>query len=126
LVPQNKLLPLYIRRQGEIIATGLFPYDESCIYFWGGASWIKDRKWYPNELLHWKVMEFAVSRGIRAYNMCGGTSQFKNKFGGADVPYLTFSKSALPFLQMARNAYRAYHFHRLHRAGRNPIEVGGK
>jgi hypothetical protein len=116
LLPAGRLLPLWVRKDGEILATGLFPYDERCIYFWGAASWLRHQHLCPNELLHWEVIRFAVQQGIPAYNMCGGTSQFKNKFGGEDVPYNTYHKSALPFLQTARRWYQANHYRSLRRA----------
>ena len=110
LNPAGSLLPLMITYGDEVVAAGLFPYDENCIYFWGAASWLRHQKLCPNELLHWQVIKFAVSRGIRAYNMCGGTSQFKNKFGGEDVPYVHYSKSFTPLLQYARNWYKQLHY----------------
>jgi lipid II:glycine glycyltransferase (peptidoglycan interpeptide bridge formation enzyme) len=113
LYAAGALLPLFVKYKDEVIATGLFPYDEKCIYFWGAASWLKNQKLCPNELLHWHVIKFAVDNRIRAYNMCGGTSQFKNKFGGDDVPYMHYSKSALPFMQQARNWYKNRHFRAL-------------
>jgi hypothetical protein len=110
LSPAGRLLALEILHEGESIATGLFPFDEKCIYFWGAASWLRHQRLCPNELLHWEVIAFAVGRGIPMYNMCGGQSQFKDKFGGEDVPYLHFSRSALPGLGAARSVYRKLHF----------------
>jgi CelD/BcsL family acetyltransferase involved in cellulose biosynthesis len=116
LVPAGRLLPLWARRGEEILAAGLFPYDDRCIYFWGAASWLRFQQYCPNEALHWAVIKFAVEQGIPLYNMCGGTSQFKNKFGGEDVPYDTYHKSGLPLLQTARRMYRERHFRRLRQA----------
>ena len=113
LLPVGRLLALRVRHGQEVVATGLFPYDERCIYFWGAASWIRHHRLSPNEALQWAVIEFAVREGIPAYNMCGGTSQFKNKFGGEDVPYNTYYRSALPMLSWARDKYRARHYRRL-------------
>lgn len=113
LRPAGRLLPLWARRDGEVLAAGLFPYDERCIYFWGAASWLRVQKFSPNEALHWGVIKFAAEQGIPLYNMCGGTSQFKNKFGGADVPYVTYHKSGLPGLQTARRLYRERHWRSL-------------
>lgn len=112
LLPAKRLLPLEVRHGDEVVATGFFPYDERCIYFWGAASWLQHQRLCPNELLHWGVIQFAVDAGIPTYNMCG-TSKFKDKFGGADVPHITYSKSALPLLQYARNWYRQRHFRSL-------------
>ena len=110
LAPAGRVLSLRIRHGDEVVATGLFPYDERCIYFWGAASWLRHQHLNPNELLHWEVMRFAVRRGIPAYNMCGGASQFKDKFGGADVPYDTYFRSSIPGLWRVREWYRSRHF----------------
>jgi len=113
LMPAGRLLPLWARKDGEVLAAGLFPYDERCIYFWGAGSWLRHQHLCPNEALHWAVIRFAAENGIGTYDMCGGTSRFKDKFGGQDVPYLTYHRSALPFLQTARRIYRDRHFRRL-------------
>ena len=113
LFPAGRLLPLWARRGDDILAAGLFPYDEKCIYFWGAGSWLKYHQFSPNEALQWGVIKFAAERGIPSYNMCGGTSQFKNKFGGADVPHRTYHKSALPLLEKARQMYKDRHFRSL-------------
>ena len=124
LVPANRVLALRISHDGEVVATGLFPYDESCIYFWGAASWLKHHKLCPNELLHWEVIKHAIEKGIPSYNMCGGTSQFKSKFGGADIPYNHYSKSSLPMMKQARNLYQRAHYARLKLVGR--LKAGNK
>jgi len=117
LLPASRLLPVWVRHEGEIVAAGLFPYDERAIYFWGAASWLAHQHLCPNELLHWAVMREAVRRGIPAYNMCGGTSQFKDKFGGSDVPYNHYSRSLVPLLSIARDVYRRLHFQQLRLRG---------
>jgi lipid II:glycine glycyltransferase (peptidoglycan interpeptide bridge formation enzyme) len=110
LMPAGRLLALRVKQGNEILATGLFPFDDRAIYFWGAASWIRHQKLCPNEALHWGVFQFAAERSIPVYNMCGGRNQFKNKFGGEDVPYLTYHKSAIPLLKTARRIYRERHF----------------
>ena len=113
LQPAGRLLPMWVRHGDEVLAAGLFPYDEKAIYFWGAGSWLKHQALCPNEALHWGVIEFAAQSGIPVYNMCGGRSQFKDKFGGEDVPNLTFHRSWLPGLKAARRAYRSLHFNSL-------------
>jgi hypothetical protein len=120
LMPAGRLLPLWVRHGDEIVAAGLFPYDERAIYFWGAGSWLKHHALCPNEALQWGVIEFAVEKGIPFYNMCGGKSQFKDKFGGSDVPYRTYYRSFIPGLAVARKWYRAWHFRRL-RTGASQI-----
>jgi lipid II:glycine glycyltransferase (peptidoglycan interpeptide bridge formation enzyme) len=106
---------LRVYHEEDVLATGLFPYDERCIYFWGAASWLRAQHLNPNELLHWHVIKYAVENGLKAYNMCGGHSQFKDKFGGSDVPYVHYSRSSLPGMQWAREYYRKLHYARLRR-----------
>ena len=113
----GRLLPIWVKHEGEVIAAGLFPFDERAVYFWGAASWIRHQHLCPNELLHWTVMREAVRRAIPAYNMCGGTSQFKDKFGGSDIPYNHYSRSVVPFLSTARGFYRRLHFQQLRLRG---------
>lgn len=109
----KKLLPLVVRQGDDVLATGLFPYDNNAIYFWGATSWLKFQKLCPNELLHWEVVKFAISKNIPFYNMCGGGSRFKNKFGGEDVSFPLFTKSYMPVLKYARTAYKKFHFFQL-------------
>lgn len=116
LNPTGRLLPLWARHEGEVLAVGLFPFDERCIYFWGATSWLRFQHLSPNEALHWGVIKFAAENGIPLYNMCGGMSQFKNKFGGEDVQNNTYFKSAIPLLSRARELYRDRHFQRLRKA----------
>jgi len=111
----GRLLPIWVRRDEEILASGLFPFDDRCIYFWGAGSWLRHHALCPNEALQWGVMKFATQQHIPVYNMCGGGSQFKNKFGGEDVPYLKYNKSSVPLLRMARKFYKARHFRSLKR-----------
>ncbi len=122
LAPAGRLLPLEVWHEGRVLASGLFPFDDHCIYFWGAGSWLREQHLCPNELLHWEVIRFAVQRSLAAYNMCGGRSQFKDKFGGEDVPYVTYSKSALPGLRYARDVYRRLHFMRL-KTGASAVPV---
>jgi hypothetical protein len=126
LMPAGRLLSIWARRGEEILAAGLFPYDDRSIFFWGAASWLRHHRLCPNEALQWGVIQFAAENRIPLYNMCGGTSQFKNKFGGEDVPYLTYHKSALPLLKTARRLYRERHFRNLRNSagGGEVREVG--
>lgn len=114
MLEARQVAPIWVKSGGKVIATGVFPFDENCIYFWGGASWQEYQHLCPNELLHWTAMRFAVDKGIPLYNMCGGKSRFKSKFGGEDVPYLHYSKGVAPGLQLARRVYEKYHMWRRH------------
>lgn len=113
LTAANRLLAVRVRHDDEVMAAGLFPYDDRCIYFWGAGSWIKFQHLCPNELLQWTVIRCAVERGIPTYDMCGGESRFKDKFGGSDVSYNLYSRSLIPLLSPARQAYKQFHWWRL-------------
>jgi GNAT acetyltransferase-like protein len=110
LMPAGRLLAVRVQHQDEVVAAGLFPHDDRCIYFWGAGSWLRFQHLNPNELLQWTVMRRGVELGIPMYNMCGGESQFKDKFGGSDVPYYLYSRSLVPLLSHARRAYRRLHW----------------
>lgn len=117
LLPAGRVWPLQVWHGETVVAAGLFPFDEHAVYFWGAASWLRFQDLCPNELLHWHVIKMAVEHGIREYNMCGGRSQFKDKFGGSDIPYLRMSRSFLPGLRAARRLYSAAHQFRLRLRG---------
>jgi hypothetical protein len=109
----GRVLKYGIKHKDKIIASGLFPYDENAIYFWGAASWSRYQSLLPNEFIHWEVIKFAIKNKIPVYNMCGGGSQFKDKFGGEDVPYLIYSFSFLPLINYFRNVYKKIHWTKL-------------
>jgi hypothetical protein len=117
LGPAGRLVAIWVKHEGEVIATGLFPCDERCVYFWGGASWLRYQHLCPNELLHWTLIQHAIRRGIPRYDMCGGTSQFKDKFGGADEPHRLYNASFTPLIALGRRAYTWWHFGRLRLKG---------
>jgi hypothetical protein len=107
LMPAGKLLALRVVKGDEMLATGLFPFDDRALFFWGGASWTGAYSECPNELLHWSAMCFAAERAIPAYNM-SGVGQFKAKFGGRAVAIERWYKGLSPVARIARPAYRRY------------------
>jgi len=105
LKKHNLLFSLRIKYKSQTIATGLFPYDNRCVYFWGGASWSKFRHFCPNDLLHWELMKMAGEIGILRYDMGNGSS-FKSKFGGKLTPIYHWYKSYNPLAKIARSLYK--------------------
>jgi len=110
LYPSGRLLTVWVKKGETVVASGLFPFDDNAIYFWGAASWLKYHKFCPNELLHWEVIKFAVKNGIKEYNMCGGHSQFKDKFGGSDVPHVKFVKTNSRLFDLLKFLYKKWYF----------------
>jgi predicted N-acyltransferase len=109
LYPKDMLLALQILSpEGQPIATGLFPHDDRTIYYWGGASRATGRQYSPNDLMHCSVMEWALKRGLTAYNMCG-PGKFKEKFGGELVTIRRWQKYYSPMARLGRAAYARYH-----------------
>ncbi len=108
LKPKNRLLTFRVKTSdGETIGTGMFPFDERCIYFTSGACLRKYFHLCPNEFLHWSVIKFALSRKIPIYHMAPG-GRFKAKFGAKEFKNYRWKKSCLPAVEATRNAYRAY------------------
>ena len=67
LLPTGNLLLLRARApDGRCIATGIFLGMNRRAYFWGNASWRKDRHFCPNEALHWYAMQLleAARHGV--------------------------------------------------------------
>ena len=109
LYPRDMMLALQILSpEGKPIASGLFPHDDRTIYYWGGASRASGRQYSPNDLMHWAVMEWALKRGLTAYNMCG-PGKFKQKFGGELVTIRRWQKYYSPMARWGRAAYARYH-----------------
>src|SRR5215510_6881264 len=105
LHPASRLLALQVWHHDEVIASGLFPFDDRGLYFWGGASRIRAYSLYPNELLQWHAMLFALERGIPHYYM-GGGGTFKKKFGGVPVPVERWFKAFSPLARAGRIIFK--------------------
>ncbi len=118
LYPKDMLLAVQVLSpEGQSIATGLFPHDDKTIYYWGGASRLSGRQYAPNDLMHSWVMEWALKRGLTAYNMCG-PGKFKQKFGGVLVPIRRWQKYYSPMARWGSAAYATFHDVRIKMRGR--------
>ena len=109
--PAGQLLLLRARnRQGQCIATGIFPYMNGVMYFWGGASWRHSQSLRPNEALQWQAMKLGKKKGVRTYDM-GGGGEYKRKYGGKEIIIPWFGKSKYTWIQylrdMAQNSHKA-------------------
>ena len=91
---------------GQILATGIFIYNDRRIYYWGGASWLRFRHLCPNEPIQWKAMTMAAKMGIKDYDMGGSDTHFKLKFGGEKVCIPWYSKYSSRAARFGRNIYR--------------------
>jgi hypothetical protein len=103
LLPTGHLLLLRARApdDGRCIATGIFLGMCHSSYFWGNASWSKDRHFCPNEPLHWHAMRYWKQRGVDCYDMCGA-GDYKRKYGSKPVERYYLSRSNRPWIALAR------------------------
>ncbi len=97
---------------GDVVATGLFPHDDTTLYFWGGASVSEGYKTNANEYLHWSAMTLGAERGLRSYDMCGN-GLFKKKFGGQLLAVRRWSKCYSRTARWGRNTYEFVFHERL-------------
>jgi len=119
LTPADRLFSVRVKHQGRVIGVAFYPHDERSMYYWEGASDLDHLELCPNELLHWTAMKEAIRRRIPMFNIGGGPvpSRFTRKFGGKDVPYHSYRRNFVPFLETARNLYHLFDFRK---SGRTP------
>jgi lipid II:glycine glycyltransferase (peptidoglycan interpeptide bridge formation enzyme) len=89
---------------GRLLATGLFPFDNRTMYFWGGSDTQQGRQLCPNDFLHWSAMCWAAELGMRRYDM-SGYGRFKREFGGELVTIRRWHKNYWRAAKWARQAY---------------------
>ncbi len=74
------------RHEGELLAGIVVRgYPGGVIEYAANSSRPEFLNLRPNDLLHWRVIEWAHQEGYRKYSL-GGTHLFLRKFGGAIVP----------------------------------------
>ncbi|MBI2953558.1 MAG: GNAT family N-acetyltransferase [Chloroflexi bacterium] len=99
LVPNGMMNVLVARREGQVIAIGLFPHDSHEIHFLSGASFAEYHKLRPNNLLHWHSIKWAADAGLHVYDL-GGKGQpsidnFKETFGPKAHAYRYFWRARM-------------------------------
>lgn len=108
LSPAGRIFALRVcSPQGELLATGLFPFDAHTVYMWGAASNEQGRKLYANDFLHWQAMTLAAERGLTAYDM-SGWGRFKKEFGGELLTLKRWHKCYWRSARLARRGYELY------------------
>ncbi len=103
LLPTGQLLLIRAKdREGNCIATGIFPALNDTMYFWAGASWRRYQALRPNEAIQWFAMLYWKARGISKYDM-GGGGEYKRKYGGYEIAVPWGRKSKYPVFESLRN-----------------------
>jgi hypothetical protein len=107
----DHLKPLCARFENNIVATGIFVYDDRHVYSFGSSSRTEFQKLYPNELLFWTVMTHFGKQGKKDF--CIGANYrtpetggvFKEKFKGHQEPVYRYTKC----YSMLARAGREFH-----------------
>jgi hypothetical protein len=116
LLPAGRLFALAVHHpDGRVLATGLFPYDNGTLYFWGGAS-VPERELCPNDLLHWHAMRLGAQQGLRHYDF-SGWGRFKKEFGGELITVQRWHKCYWRSARWARRGYEFYFQQRIRLRG---------
>ena len=85
MLTKNRRLFL-ARFEGKVIAgVVLRVYPQGMIEYAANSSFEQDLKLKPNDLLHWRVIEWACSEGYTRYNLAGA-HLFLRKMGGTIQP----------------------------------------
>jgi hypothetical protein len=110
LLPTGHLLLLRARsREGLCIATGIFPAFNDTAYFFGGASWRAHQILRPNEPLIWYAMRYWKARGISKFDMGGGRTSYKRKYGVYEIEVPTLMKAKYdPLIRLRNLTQRAW------------------
>ena len=108
LLPKDRLLFLSARADDRILAMGLFVHDEEEIFFTSGTSLPGVGAYAPNNLIQWSVIQFAVERGLKRYDL-GGTGRasidrFKLSLGGYPHAYVGATWRS-PVMRTVASAY---------------------
>ncbi len=105
LRPQGLVFTLGVRTPaGDILAAGLFPYDNGTVCLWDCSSELKGRELHPNDLLHWGLMCRAAGQGIRTYDM-SGYGRFNRAFGAQLASVHRWNKCYSAAARCAREMY---------------------
>ncbi len=81
---------------GELAAGVLCLYGKGEVLYWSGAMHKELARARPNNLIHWRIIEDALTRGYRVYDMGGslqleGLRRFKEGFGARSRNYHNYT-----------------------------------
>ena len=118
LVPKNEAKILFVKYNGEHIATRLILLYKGVIYAWYSGSNSDYLKYHPNDLITWQVLEWGSENGFHTFDFGGGGEpeeatagwvEFKRRFGGKSVNYGRYTKIHKPGkLWFAEKAFALY------------------
>lgn len=80
----GQLSALTAMRDGEQLASVILLHDATTAYFWAGASYPTAYPFGANDIIQWRALQLAISKGLTGYDACGG-GDYKEKLGGTLV-----------------------------------------
>jgi len=96
LKPRQKIRIMSARYNEKIVAGAIFLLHRDNIYYWDGVSYRNFNLVAPNNLIQWKLIEWASAHNYRVYDMLGAgipkIGRFKLSFGGKIIPRLQLRK----------------------------------
>jgi hypothetical protein len=105
LRPLGLVFTLGVRNPaGEVVAAGVFPFDNGTVCLWDCSSELKGRDLHPNDLLHWGLMCRAVEQGITNYDM-SGYGRFNRAFGAQLAAVHRWNKCYSRAARCSRDVY---------------------
>jgi hypothetical protein len=112
LKSKGMLFTIQVKHDDRIIASGIFPHDTRYVCSLSMASYRKDQKLFPNELLIWNVMCLSGGLGIKKfslgdnYRVIKDSGRFKDKFNGQPVIIYRYHKSYTAVAKLGRQLYK--------------------
>ena len=108
LINSKNLLFVSIKKDSDIVAMGIFIYNNNEINFLSGTSTYLGNKYGANNLMHWEIIKFASMNKIKKYNFGGlgipSIDKFKRSFGGNEVFYIRYVWMK-PYIYLLFNLY---------------------
>lgn len=118
---------LLAEHAGKFIAGAIFLVLNDTVYFWHGASDKDSPSIAQNDLIHWRLIQWARQEGYRYYDFMvvqpdrlPGLAHFKMSFGGEIVPFHNMHKATLGYWVRRAASYAARPRALVHRL-RQPI-----
>ncbi len=105
LTLSGRLISLSAMRDNERLASVILLVDAKAAYFWAGASYPSAYPFGANDLIQWRALQLAISRGLTVYDACGG-GDYKEKFGGTFVSLPAGHLVTRPAFGLVRSAVK--------------------
>jgi hypothetical protein len=105
------MVRIYLAAQGDnVLAGGIFITYKGTVYYLSGVSYDIGLALRPNNLLQWRLIEWATENQYKFYDLGGsvipGITRFKLSFGGQLVPFLRIYRANSWIAHIGRKGYQ--------------------